>query len=112
MGSRRNSSDGSGATFFLVVIVIGLIIKFIWWIIGAVALVAAYHLVRAAVRAHRGRVAANAAYCAQVVARADRQHGWVLDGDARGTYGAEGVTVMREIFGQKEIRPFGVPFGG
>jgi hypothetical protein len=111
MGRRRNSSsDSSGGVFFLAVIILGLIIKFIWWIIAGLALVAAFHLVRALVRADRGRRAAYAARCAQITARADQQHDWVLQGDARGTYGPEGVSVMRDVFGRKEIPPFGVPY--
>lgn len=111
MGRRQNSSDGSGATFFAVLIVVGLIVKFIWWILGVLALVATFYLVRAGVRAFRAKQAAYAAYCAQLAGRADQQHTWVLEGDARGTYGPEGVRLMRDIFAPKEIRPFGLPFG-
>lgn len=111
MGRRRHSSsDSSGGVIFVAVIILGLIIKFIWWIIAALALIAAFHLIRALVRADRARRAAFDALCVQITARADQQHDWVLQGDARGTYGPEGVSVMRDVFGRKQIPTFGVPY--
>lgn len=92
------------------VIVLWLIIKFIWWIIAGLGMVAAFYLIRALLRADQARRAAYAAHCGQIMARADQQHNWVLQGDARGTYGPEGVGVMRDVFGRKEIPPFGVPY--
>jgi hypothetical protein len=48
-----------------ILFVVGLIIRYFWWIAAAVA----------------------------VVARADQQHAWTLAGDPRGTYGGADVAV-------------------
>lgn len=93
---RNNSSNTSGAGFALLVI-IALIIKFFWWIVGALALVALFYIVRAIVREDRKRKAAHARYRAQLAARAEQQHNWVLQGDDRGVYGTEGARLMRII---------------
>jgi hypothetical protein len=41
--------------------------------------------------AHQTAVAAEHVRLAAIAARADQQHAWVLAGDPRGTYGADGV---------------------
>ena len=48
-------------------------------------------------RANRAARAAYDAHCAQIAARAEQQHNWVLQGDDRGIYGTEGATLMRYI---------------
>ena len=99
MGAKRrrnDSSNASGAGFALLVI-IALIIKFFWWIVGALALVALFFVVRAIVRENGKRRAAHDRYCAQLSARAEQQHNWVLQGDDRGVYGTEGARLMRII---------------
>ena len=49
--SRRRYRSGSGGGGFVgligVLFIVGLIIKFIWWIIGAAALVGLFYLIRA-----------------------------------------------------------------
>ena len=99
MGAKRrrnDSSSASGAGFALLVI-IALIIKFFWWIVGALALVALFFVVRAIVRENRKHRAAYAQYCAQISARAEQQHNWVLQGYDRGVYGTEGARLMRIV---------------
>jgi len=99
MGAKRrrnDSSNASGAGFALLVL-IALIIKFFWWIVGALALVALFFVVRAIVRENGKRRAAHDRYCAQLSARAEQQHNWVLQGDDRGVYGTEGARLMRII---------------
>ena len=97
-GSRGHgkSGDSSGAGFGILVL-IALIIHFIWWILGALALVAAYYLTREAVRAVKRRRAERDAHYAAVCARADQQHTWALSGDDRGVFGVEGARLMRDI---------------
>ena len=97
MARGKDSSDGGGAVLFVLIVLIWFIIKFIWWIVGALALTAGFYLVRAILRADQARRAAFAAYCAEIAARADEQHEWVLRGDDRGTYGPMGAALMREI---------------
>lgn len=98
-GRRDNSSNASGAGIALLVL-IALIIKFIWWILGALALAALFFVGRAIVREVRRRRAAYARYCAQLAARAEQQHNWVLHGDDRGIYGTEGARLMKVIAGR------------
>jgi hypothetical protein len=95
--SRKTSSGGGLGAVIGVLFVIGLIIKFIWWIVGALALVAVCYVIRAVVR--QGNVAAAAwnQRMAEIAARADQQHNWVMQGDDRGTYGPDGAPLMRFI---------------
>lgn len=87
---------GFGAVFGLL-LGIGLIIKFIWWILGAGALVGLFFLARATAGWYAEREAEHARYHAALVARADQQHYWVLHADDRGIYGVEGAELMRQV---------------
>jgi hypothetical protein len=93
---RASNSSGFGALIALLVVV-AIIIKFIWWILGALALVGLFFLTRAVVRENRKRRDAYARHCGQVSARADQQHNWVMQGDDRGVYGPDGATLMHFI---------------
>jgi type II secretory pathway pseudopilin PulG len=97
MSNSRSSSGGGLGGLLGLMLLIGIIIKFIWWILGAAALVGLFFLVRAVVRETQRRANARARYRAAVAARADQQHNWVLHGDDRGIYGAEGAELMRYI---------------
>ncbi len=81
-----------------VLLLIGFIIKFIWWILGAVALVVAFYIGRAVARGYQERRAIEARRRDLLAARADQQHNWVMRGDERGTYGAEGADLMRYLY--------------
>ena len=96
----RNASGGGGLGAVIgVLFLIGLVIKFIWWILGALALVAAYYAIRAVVRQSEAATAARNRRMAELAARADQQHNWVMQGDDRGTYGPDGAPLMRFIRG-------------
>lgn len=95
--SRSNSGSGFAGLLGLALI-IWIIIKLIWWIVGAAALVGLFFLVRAIVRDGRRRADLEAAHRAAVAARADQQHNWVLRGDDRGIYGPEGAELMHYIY--------------
>ena len=74
-------------SFFVVLLVIGLIVAFRWWIAAALGLIAlAAVLLWLSFYAAR-RVDARHEKRAALVARADQQHAWVLAGDDRGIYG-------------------------
>jgi hypothetical protein len=75
------------ASLFGTLMFIALIIKLIWWILGAIALFMLFRLVRRQLRVARDRTEANARRAARLAARADQQHRWVLCGDERGIYG-------------------------
>jgi hypothetical protein len=95
--SRSGSSGGGFAGVIGVLFIVGLIIKFIWWIIGAAALVGLFYLVRAMVRADARRRAAIAQQRNELATRADLQHNWVMQGDDRGIYGPQGADLMHYI---------------
>jgi type II secretory pathway pseudopilin PulG len=73
--------------FFGMLMVIALIIKLIWWILGAVVLYLLFRVGRSQLRAAQASRQAHARRVAQIAARAEQQHRWALRGDDRGTYG-------------------------
>jgi flagellin-like protein len=72
---------------FGVLMLIAVIIKFIWWILGAVVLYGLFRVGRSQLQLARARREAEARRAAEVAARAEQQHRWVLRGDDRGIYG-------------------------
>lgn len=95
--SKARSGADYGA-LIVAVLIIWVIIKFLWWIVGAAALTGLFFLVRAVVRADRKRARLRAAHRAAIAARADLQHNWVLRGDDRGIYGVEGAELMHYVY--------------
>jgi hypothetical protein len=73
--------------FFGMLMFVALIIKLIWWILGAAVLYLLFRVGRAQLRAVRAIREAEARRAAQVTARAEQQHRWILRGDDRGVYG-------------------------
>lgn len=97
MGRKCTSSnEGSGAGF-AVLLVLFVVVKFFWWIVAAAVAVAAFYLIRAGIQEHQRRREIYARSCAEIAARADQQHRWVMQSDDRGVFGPEGATVMRAI---------------
>jgi uncharacterized membrane protein YphA (DoxX/SURF4 family) len=74
-------------SLFGVLLLIGLIVKLIVWILGAIVLYVLFHVARSQLRAAGARTEADARRAAEVAARAEQQHRWVLRGDDRGIYG-------------------------
>ncbi len=72
---------------FGMMMLVALIIRLIWWILGAAALYLLFRVARAQLRAAQASRESQARRAAQVAARAEQQHGWVLRGDDRGVYG-------------------------
>jgi hypothetical protein len=95
--SRASSGGGFGALLGLALIV-WVIVKLIWWIVGAAALVGLFFFGRAIVRWCDKRAAERARYREEIAARADQQHNWVLRGDDRGIYGVEGARLMQYVY--------------
>ena len=94
----RGGSDGGGfVAVFLLLLVIGLVVKYIWWFVGAAALVGLFFAGRALARhlEERRELAAEQAY--ELRRRADRQHRWTLSGDSRAVYGPDGAAAMRAL---------------
>jgi hypothetical protein len=72
-----------------VLFVVGLIIRYFWWIALVVVAVIAYKRAPVWWAQYQAAQAAERDRLAAIAARADQQHAWVLAGDPRGTYGAE-----------------------
>lgn len=79
-------------------LIVWVIVKLFWWIVGVSALIGLFFVLRAIARENRKRADLQAAHRAAVAARADQQHTWVLQGDDRGIYGPEGAELMHYIF--------------
>lgn len=83
---------------FALLFVIGLVIKYIWWFVGAAALVGMFFAGRAVARkieAHReleAELAAEREF--DLRRRTERQHRWMVTGDSRAIYGPEGAPAM------------------
>ncbi|WP_082956255.1 MULTISPECIES: hypothetical protein [unclassified Mycobacterium] len=100
--SKANASSAGGLGGLLgLALIIWIIVKLIWWIAGAAALVGLFFLVRAIVRDGRRRAELRAAHRAALRFRADQQHNWVLRGDDRGVYGVEGAKLMHYLYPER-----------
>ncbi len=100
--SKPNASSAGGLGGLLgLALIIWVIIKLIWLIAGAAAVVGLFFVVRAIVRDGRRRADLRAADRAAVRFRADQQHRWVLRGDDRGIYGVDGAMLMHYIYPER-----------
>jgi hypothetical protein len=98
MSKTRASSGGGFGVLLGLALIIWIIVKLIWWILGAAILVGLYFVMRAIVREGRRRAVLAAAHRDSLAARADQQHQWVLQGDDRGIYGTQGAELMHYIY--------------
>ena len=71
----------------LTVVVVAWVLGWLWWLVAAVAVYVAARLGHQCYQ--RAEVAQDfeRQRCAEIAARADQQHAWVLTGDDRGVYG-------------------------
>lgn len=72
-----------------ILLVIGIIGAYFWWIVAIAAVAAAAWFGARAVKASQDRAREQAAVHAAIATRADEQHGWALAGDDRGVYGPD-----------------------
>jgi hypothetical protein len=70
-----------------VLFLVGLIIRYFWWIAAAVAVVMAIKWAPRVWERHQAAADAWKAEQCAIAARADQQHRWVLAGDPRGVHG-------------------------
>jgi hypothetical protein len=87
------------AQFIGVLLFIGFVGAYFWWIIAIAAVAALIWMAQRAFREIAAEEVAEARRQAAVAKRADQQHAWVLQGDDRGVYGLAGADVMREVRG-------------
>lgn len=86
MSSERRGGGGLGSAFILLII-LGVIVKFIWWIVAVLAGLVVLGLLLWLIFYLERRTDARENALLAIVARADQQHAWVLAGDDRGIYG-------------------------
>ena len=100
MAARRQPQLGDGSVFVAIVVlllVVGLIIKYIWWVAGAGALVGLFFVGRPVARGVQERRELAERQEAELQRRADRRHRWMLAGDPRAIYGEKGADAMRKV---------------
>src|SRR5689334_15273142 len=101
MAARRDSGGGGIAGVFGVLLVVGFIVKYIWFIVGALAVAAVaagvYYASRAALRRadEQRRVAERREQ--ELWMRAERQRRWTMLDDSRAIYGADGDGPTRAV---------------
>ena len=99
MASGGDVSDGVGtAAVFVLIMAVWFVVKFFWWIVAGLTVVAAFYAGRKALALLEDRRAAYARRCELLATRADEQHRWVQAGDDRGIYGPDGAKLMKDLF--------------
>jgi hypothetical protein len=102
MGRGTQPSDGSAfAAIVVLLLVVGFIIKYIWWIVGAAAVAGVAYGGWVVVRKAEERRALEAELAEErefeLQRRAERQRRWMLTGDSRAIYGEDGAAAMRAM---------------
>ncbi len=87
MSDESPSSGGGFGAAFVLLIFVGFVVKFWVWIAVAFGAAVLFGLLLWAAFYAARRVDAREDARLAIVARADRQHAWVLAGDDRGVYG-------------------------
>ena len=86
---------------FVLLFVVGLVIKYIWWFIGAAALVGLFFVGRAVARKVEERRELQAELEAErkfdLQRRIERQHRWTMTGDSRAIYGPDGAAATHAV---------------
>lgn len=82
---------------FLLMLVIGFVVTYIWWIVGAASLVGLFFVGRAIVRHAEERRELAAAREDELKLRADRHMRWTIAGDSRAVYGPEGASATHAV---------------
>jgi lysylphosphatidylglycerol synthetase-like protein (DUF2156 family) len=73
--------------FIGVLLLVGFIGAYFWWIVAILAVVAFAWMAQRAFREIEAEEVAEARRRQALIARCDRQHSWVMAGDDRGVYG-------------------------
>ncbi|MCG7594958.1 hypothetical protein [Mycobacterium sp. PSTR-4-N] len=101
MAARRESGGGGIAGVFGVLMVVGLIAKYIWFIVGALAVAAVaagvFYASRAALRRAEEQRRLTERREQDLWMRAERQRRWTMLDDSRAIYGAGGDAPTRAV---------------
>lgn len=101
MAARRDSGGGGFVGVLGLLFLIGLIVEYIWWIVGAAAViglgVGIYYASRAAIRRAEEQRRLAERREEELRIRADRQRRWTLLGDSRAVYGTDGEGPTRAV---------------
>jgi hypothetical protein len=99
--ARRDSGGGGFVGVLGVLFLLGLIVKYIWWIVGAAAViglsVGIYYASRAAIQRAEERQRLTERREEELRIRAERQRRWTLLGDSRAVYGKDGEAPTRAV---------------
>lgn len=99
--ARRDSGGGGFVGVLGVLFLLGMIVKYIWWIVGAAALiglsVGIYYASRAAIQRAEERQRLAERREDELRIRAERQRRWTLLGDSRAVYGKDGEAPTRAV---------------
>jgi hypothetical protein len=76
-------------------LLVGFVLKYWWLMLAVTAAVLVWKFGLPAYRAHLARLGAVSQVKADIAARADRQHQWVMQGNDRGMYGAAWADVQK-----------------
>jgi hypothetical protein len=99
-GPQRRVGDPRyrGAMQLIGLLVAAALVVKLWpWIVGIIAVIVAAVWARRAADRLAGRIEAKRRRLAELAARADQQHAWVMEGDDRGIYGPQGAELMHFI---------------
>lgn len=99
MAARRRSvvAGGGFAAAIVLLVVIGLTVEFFWWIAGGAVLIGLLFAGREILHRAQERLELAEGSEAALRRRAERQHRWIITGDSRGVYGADGASAMRAV---------------
>lgn len=104
MADHSSPGDGSvPAAIFVLVIIAGLVVKYIWWVVGAAALAGVVYLCVVLTRKAEERRLCDEKLAAEReferARLAERQHRWTMIGDSRAVYGEKGSAPTADITG-------------
>jgi hypothetical protein len=99
--ARRDSGGGGFVGVLGVLFLLAMIVKYIWWIVGAAAViglsVGIYYASRAAIQRAEERQRLTERREEELRIRAERQRRWTLLGDSRAVYGKDGEALTRAV---------------
>lgn len=104
MAARHYSTPSDGSVFAGILgllFLVGVVIEYIWWFVGAAVLVGVFFACRALLRQlekeHQQELEEESDEEFERTRRAERQRRWTLMGDERAVYGEDGAAARRAV---------------